>query len=566
MSDISSLRARLSQEQARNRELRGHMTELSMGVSSAKRRVDDFQSKMNQTLGESNNRINHSHENIIHAYEVQAEIDKLYIRFKNMELANKKIRACNNKKYYDFANYTTIRKIVQGMLDNLNLNMISDAVIYKAVEKKHLQTPDYWLTSVLISIMAWKNDDAALAQRAMEISINLDKKNSAIFYMLFNIRMKREEAALKWFMLYQECELKGSDQKTFLMLFSILSKTIKDNVDERIKYEVIDFINKVIAMNAKSQGFSEEMTIDTIESYFSRMKKSVPSEFKMLSRCLNDYAVVSDILMSAENNIEILQFIMDVTNVSEAEKNAYLDQFMNDQIAEPNEQERAVYEEIEYNELIISCNGDVEKATEINNARQEKKAKELNLIGEMIDWIYVRDSGEEVNGQIRKNMFTLTLELQKKAAQQYANRYRSKVKDVHPATIGDYSTDVDFRNRSGESQKITSYYEEMKQSQLSQIKYVMTIIGAVLAVGGLIGIAYLGTASLVISAVGILMAVYNVISNNMQKKQIIKTCELNINSKNELMDQLFEEYKLWKKKYEEYDAYFEKVEDALEQI
>lgn len=566
MSDISSLRARLSQEQARNRELRGHMTELSMGVSSAKRRVDDFQSKMNQTLGESNNRINHSHENIIHAYEVQAEIDKLYIRFKNMELANKKIRACNNKKYYDFANYTTIRKIVQGMLDNLNLNMISDAVIYKAVEKKHLQTPDYWLTSVLISIMAWKNDDAALAQRAMEISINLDKKNSAIFYMLFNIRMKREEAALKWFMLYQECELKGSDQKTFLMLFSILSKTIKDNVDERIKYEVIDFINKVIAMNAKSQGFSEEMTIDTIESYFSRMKKSVPSEFKMLSRCLNDYAVVSDILMSAENNIEILQFIMDVTNVSEAEKNAYLDQFMNDQIAEPNEQERAVYEEIEYNELIISCNGDVEKATEINNARQEKKAKELNLIGEMIDWIYVRDSGEEVNGQIRKNMFTLTLELQKKAAQQYANRYRSKVKDVHPAIIGDYSTDVDFRNRSGETQKITSYYEEMKQSQLSQIKYVMTIIGAVLAVGGLIGIAYLGTASLVISAVGILMAVYNVISNNMQKKQIIKTCELNINSKNELMDQLFEEYKLWKKKYEEYDAYFEKVEDALEQI
>ena len=566
MSDISSLRARLSQEQARNRELRGHMTELSMGVSSAKRRVDDFQSKMSQTLGESNNRINHSHENIIHAYEVQAEIDKLYIRFKNMELANKKIRACNNKKYYDFANYTTIRKIVQGMLDNLNLNMISDAVIYKAVEKKHLQTPDYWLTSVLISIMAWKNDDAALAQRAMEISINLDKKNSAIFYMLFNIRMKREEAALKWFTLYQECELKGSDQKTFLMLFSILSKTIKDNVDERIKYEVIDFINKVIAMNAKSQGFSEEMTIDTIESYFSRMKKSDPSEFKMLSRCLNDYAVVSDILMSAENNIEILQFIMDVTNVSEAEKNAYLDQFMNDQIAEPNEQERAVYEEIEYNELIISCNGDVEKATEINNARQEKKAKELNLIGEMIDWIYVRDSGEEVNGQIRKNMFTLTLELQKKAAQQYANRYRSKVKDVHPATIGDYSTDVDFRNRSGEAQKITSYYEEMKQSQLSQIKYVMTIIGAVLAVGGLIGIAYLGTASLVISAVGILMAVYNVISNNMQKKQIIKTCELNINSKNELMDQLFEEYKLWKKKYEEYDVYFEKIEDALEQI
>ena len=58
MSDISSLRAELSQLQAKNRELRGHITELSMGVNNARRSVDDFHNKVNQTLGESNNRIN----------------------------------------------------------------------------------------------------------------------------------------------------------------------------------------------------------------------------------------------------------------------------------------------------------------------------------------------------------------------------------------------------------------------------------------------------------------------------------------------------------------------------
>jgi hypothetical protein len=39
------------------------------------------------------------------------------------------------------------------MMDNLDLNMVKDSVIYKSVEKQHLLTPDYWLTSVLISIM-----------------------------------------------------------------------------------------------------------------------------------------------------------------------------------------------------------------------------------------------------------------------------------------------------------------------------------------------------------------------------------------------------------------------------
>ena len=40
MSDISSLRARLSQEEARNRELRGELAELGAGVANAGRRID----------------------------------------------------------------------------------------------------------------------------------------------------------------------------------------------------------------------------------------------------------------------------------------------------------------------------------------------------------------------------------------------------------------------------------------------------------------------------------------------------------------------------------------------
>lgn len=566
MSDISALQARLSQEQARNNQLHGYLSELGAGVSAAGRRVTEYQNKVRQTLTDSDRMINSSHENIIRAHELQAEIDKMYVRFKNMELANKKIRECNNKKYYDFANYTTVRKIVQGMLDNLNLNMISDAVIYKSIEKEHLKTPDYWLTSVLLSIMAWKNDDSELAQRAMEISLSLDKKESAIFYMLFNIRMRRESAALKWFFLYQECELKGSDEKTFLMLFSLLCKTLQDEVEDKIKYEVLDFINKVIAMNANAEGFSEEQILDTIEHHLTRMKDGDKMELNMLKRCLADYSEMADIVASAENNLHILQFIMDVGNVSEIEKNKYLDQFINDEIAKPNQVELSVYEEIEYNELVISCNGDMEKTETIYQERQTKKKQELNLIAQMIDWIYNRAGEEEVNGQVRKNMFTLTAQLQRKAVDQYTEHYRSRIKDVHPAVLGDYSTEVDFRNRSGETQKIASYYEAERESQLSQIKYILSIVGAVLGVVGIAGIFYLGLASLILTGVGVIMAVYNVVSNNMQKKHIIETCELNIRNKNSLMDQLFEEYASYQKLYAEYDAYNSRIIETLDQF
>lgn len=567
MSDISSLRARLAQEQARNRELHGYLIELGSGVSSAHREMSNYENKVQSTLNESNSRIHSSHENIIRAHEIQLEIDKLYVRFKNMELANKKIRACNNKKYYDFANYTTVRKIVQGMLDNLNLHMISDAVIYKSIEKEHLKTPDYWLTSVLLSIMAWKNDDRALAERATEISVKLDKKNSSIFYMLFNIRMGREEAALKWFMTYQECELKGSDQETFLMLFSLLSKTIHDNVEDKIKYEIIDFINRVIAMNAQAEGFDEKSILDTIEHYLSKMKGDDKLETKMLKRCLTDYADMADIVVSAENNINILQFILDVSNVNELEKNAYLEQFINDEIAKPNDVETSVYDEIEYNELVISCNGDMQKTEQIYAERQEKRKRELNLISEMIDWIYARNSEEEVNGQVRKNMFTLTEALQRKAVDQYVENYRKRKKDIHPAALGDYSTEIDFNNRDGERKKIAAHYEGERDSQLSQIKYALAIIGAVICAGGVGLTVYLMTpACLIVSAAGAALAIYNIISNNRLKKHINETCLLNINNKNDLMDNLFTEYGIYKQELAEYDSYYEKITAALDQF
>ncbi len=562
MSDISSLQARLSQEQARNSQLRSYVAELASGIVSAENRMSNYQNKVKQVLADSNQRMNLSHEHIIRAHEIQADIDKMYVRFKNMELANKKIRECNNKKYYDFANYNTVRKIVQGMLDNLNVNMISDAVIYKSIEKEHLKTPDYWLTSVLLGIMAWKNDDRLLAERAVEVSVKLDKKNSAIFYMLFNIRMGREEAALKWFYLYQECELKGSDQETFLMLFSLLSKTLKDDVNDKIKYEVIDFINKVIALNAQSEGFSEEQILDTIENDLKRMKGGDQLELNMLKRCLADYSEIADIVMSAENNIRILQFIMDVGNVSEVEKNEYLDQFINDEIAKPNQAELSVYDEIEYNELVISCNGDMERTEAVYQERQEKKRRELNLVAKMIDWIYNRGK-EEINGQVRKNMFTLTVSLQEKAAARYAEHYRSRVKDVHPVVLGDYSTEADFRNRDGEARKISAHYEEERDRQLGQIKYVLSVIGAVLAAAGVAGIFYLGLLSLAATAVGAGLAVYNIVSNSRQKKHIMETCELNIRNKNELMDQLFGEYRAYQRIFAEYDAYYDRIKEAF---
>lgn len=128
-------------------------------------------------LDNCNGSMHSSHQRVVDAIALQGEIERLYVRFKNVELANKKIRAANNKKYYDFANYRTVRKIVQGIMDNLDVQMVSDQAITKSVEVQHLQSPDYWLTCVLrlTKDMLKKLLNLSIPMRSMILHMVLEK-------------------------------------------------------------------------------------------------------------------------------------------------------------------------------------------------------------------------------------------------------------------------------------------------------------------------------------------------------------------------------------------------------
>lgn len=564
-SELNALERELSQAQQINRELRGELSTITNGVSNANKELSDYNSKIRNTLDNCNGTMNSSHQRVVDAIVLQGEIEVLYTRFKHVELANKKIRECNNKKYYDFANYRTVRKIVQGIMDNLDVQMVSDKTITKSVEVQHLQTPDYWLTCVLISVMAWRNNDKELADRAMARAINLDKKDSAIFYMLFNLRMGRDEAALKWFYTYQECELKGSDQRTFRMLFSLVSKTLSDTVDENTKNEVFSFIKKVIDANMKASGYNEDEIIARIKHYFNRMQPSDQLQYSMLRKCCGEFDQLTSTMMQAKNNINILEFILKISNVPEEQKNTFLKGYIDELIASPNQAEKEVYDEIAYNELVIKLEGDVSAAKEQFDAEQTKNANDLNLIDEMIDWIYERES-QEVNGQIKLSMFTLTKMLQEKAAESHVEDYRARRKNNYAATLGEYSTTINFKREDEEYDKIKKFYTEKKDAELATIKAWPAYIGFGVAVAALIGCFFVGFGLLVLTLGGAGYGAFKLLSNKSHVKQCEQKCEESIKATSETMSKLFAEFKQYNKELDEYDAYYEQIKDAFAKI
>lgn len=564
-NQLGSLESELRQLEQINNHLRGELSTVSGGVSRANSDLQNYNAALRNNLENCNNSIHSSHQRVVDSLALQGEIEKLYARFKQIELANKKIRECNNKKYYDFANYRTVRKIVQGIMDNLDVQMVSDKTIMKSVEVQHLQIPDYWLTCVLISIMAWRNDDRELADRATARAMKLDKKQSAVFYMLFNLRVKREKAALKWFYTYQECEFKGSDQRTFLMLFSMISKTLVHNVDEDTREEIFSFIKKVVDSNMRSSGYSEEGVIDAIKEYLKRMASLEQFEFSQLRKYCDNVQTISSILFLAKNNINILEFILKTLNVPEQEKNTFLKSYIDELILMPNLSEKEIYNEIDYNELIIKHEGLVSEAKEEFEAKQQRSEKELNLIQEMIDWIYEREC-KDINPQIKLNMFMITKKLHEKAIASYVEDYRSLKRTEYPVHIKEYNSNVNFDEEEGEYQKILNFYTEIRDAQIAQIKKWYAYVAFGLAAVAVPASYYAGLWLLIVSLAAVVYGIFSILNNKAQVKNLEKNCDENIKSVREIMGKIFSEFRGYTNLLDEYDGYYDRIKDEFAKI
>jgi len=569
---ISSLRSQvshyeniLSKVEAINRELKNELSIIANGVSRADNTLENYNTHIQNTLQNSDNVMRSSHQKVVDSIALQGEIEKLYVRFKNIESANKKIREMNNRKYYDFSNYRTVRKIVQGIMDNLDLNMVSDNTITKAVEIQQLQTQDYWLTCVLIGVMAWKNDDKDLAERAVARAISLDKKHSAVFCMLFNLRLGRNDAALKWFIAYQECEQKGSDRRTFLMLFSLISKTIAESVDENTRAKISAYINSIMLSSAKAEGYSEAGVISRIRYNYSRMQQSEQLEYAILRKHCGSFDELAANMLRAKNNINILEFILKTVNVPVEQKNEFLKGYIDELVATPNQAEEDVYNEIAYNELIIKLEGEVEAARAQFEAEQQRAKNEMNLISEMISWIFERDNND-VNGQMRLNMFTLTKDLQEKAINAYTEDYRSRKMTTMPITINDYSTSADFSQENNEARKIETHYKNIKNKALSAIKDWPAYIGFGVAALALVGGFILGYWLFALTAIGVGIGAFMLLGNKTKRGQLELACADSIRAATDALRQLFLEFKQYQTRFNEYDAYHERIVNELNKI
>ncbi len=567
-AELSRLQSELRHLEAENARLQGELDRSISGLHNIHSGLTNYQNGVKNALVQARERLDSSEATAENAYGLQQQIEELYPLYKNMEEADKRIRELNNKKYYDFKNYRMIRKIMQGLMDNLDFSLVKEELIYKAVEKGHLQTPDYWLTCALLSIMSWKSDKREVAERAVAEAYRLSPKDSCVFYMIMNLRLGREETALNWLSLFEQQDLKRSDHETFLMMFSLISKTVYENVSTNVRNRVENFVNRIIRESMEREGYSEQQIISQISEYLASTRNNGTYTYPAIQQYSSDYGNLTNTLDLAENNYNILEKLRQIVNARIEDRNKFLKEYIDKLIEKPNDVEKDTYKEIDYNEKIILFKGDIAKAKAAFDEEQNYEVEEINLIYEMMNWIHAPEK-EEVNPQMRTNMFMIMKNLEQNGYQLYRSIYLAHVKSIFHIKVNDYESDANLANPSSEYSKVRGFYSSILSQKLAGIKDTMAYVFFVLAAAAIVGGVFLMSAMALFAigaAVLVIAGVAKLVGNRTERANLTKQCENNIESVSNIIQKMAGEYAKAMNLFGTYDAVSEEILDEFSTI
>ena len=559
---IAELQREIGAVERELNEINGELNMIANSAASNNTLLMGTANALSNSMANNASSLDYTNGMINATFDTQLQIKELFFIFKDMETANKKIRALNNKLFFDFRDHAKVRKIVYALMDNLNLDIVSNETIYNTIEKEHLKQPDFWLTYVLLAVMFWKSNDQAKTEQCVAAALKLNEKNTVLFMFQFNLAVHRYSAALKWLQIFEKLGMNGSDAKTLLMLVSSLESKI-NNFDDRTNPVAIEVANFIRAkVKEDNTDVDHNALVADVCSFMEKLDTPETLKYEWYRKYVADYQQMANALSKAKNNETILEYFTDISHIVANEKNTVLDNYMSKLISEPSEGEKAIYDEIEYNENIIKAVEEIKTSKGLITSLDFKKiAKErylakkkhdeskLNSVLELMNWSY-NGCDETINTLTKWNIFVLNKEYAWEGYLLYSKKYHALNPENHKVDIEEYSVVTDFKNKASDEAAIDTFIDNKTADLLRHARKPLFYIGIVIAILGLAGglcgqilagipaLLYLG---LVAMAGGIAMAVIALITNIFKKKKIRERMERNRVRYKEIMGNIYED-------------------------
>jgi hypothetical protein len=180
VSDVAISRANLNGIENALRSLNQHQQELLVNIG---------QIEVQQT--EMDNRL----QRLTAVFLDYVEADRMA---KELQLAETRIVKVRQELETTYGHYAEVRRRSVGVLQALDVGLVTHEMIQSTTEDVMIATPRYWLAPALVALAAWIRDDRELAQRAVGEALRRDLDKTSLFFSLVLRRYERRAGAARW--------------------------------------------------------------------------------------------------------------------------------------------------------------------------------------------------------------------------------------------------------------------------------------------------------------------------------------------------------------------------------
>lgn len=554
MERIRQLQNQIERAVIDNRNLQTELATLVKNVEIVTKNAASMDAEVNRSMERVSRKIKDADVSTSELFVLIDDLTNSYFTFKNLSTASKNVTQYTEEYDRKFKYFNELRRISIGYVIGLDAHICTDETIRRKVENVYLQNTEYWLAYAIMAVMLWAGDEEEAAKRAVSKAVLMDYSQSALFFLLVNLRFTRIEAAKKWYLSYLDrVDRNNLGNEWQYLLQAYLSGVF--GVDKQFNRLVRKCFTEMFEQMQSMHPDYGSRIVDKTLAYCNTYIHIADREYEALRRYCPEYEEIKNLLSAAEKNEELavhFRTVLEDHTKPESDLSQRIENILYDLINAYDKEEQKVIREKRYNEMIIKAKGDLGSAQQFFKNEFPDKKETQSLENLLFRWAFEEDTAR-VDITVKRFALSCLKKWIAKGFQQYGEEYRKKEKEKYKIAIDGWEMECDENSFPQAEEELKKYCNKNRLFDTIKDKYVMIFIGMAAAALIILGITFFkfNKISLVI---GVLLGV---VSGFLLWRRVSDIQTL-LKAKREkgcmLLKKTLEELKDWRNRYRQEDA------------
>ena len=257
-----------------------------------------------------------------------------------------------NKKY---GNFDTIRNNIMGLLESVNMNLVSKKTLSTESQKVLMVAPNYFLSYALIAISCWFNNDRNGATKALNQALKLNDKKTSLLMGFVHAKLGRVATSYKWFKRYLNSINTSLVDNDFTILLDAYSEGLLDSsINDLIKEKISLAINN-------DNAAAKNLAVSRFSDFFKSKKDVKIDEYYYISEFTNNSLKLKEALINSRYYFDAFFEFDKLVSNNKNENTKTLNTIIKTLIESYEKEELLLRQAILKDDLIIKYNGDSQK-------------------------------------------------------------------------------------------------------------------------------------------------------------------------------------------------------------